>query len=292
MGRYASFRPIVRSPSFAVPKGACDTHFHVFGARERYPVLPGIEHDMPEATIEAAMAMHAKLGFGRGVIVATTVNGSDHAVVLDALARAGPNYRACALNSVLLEKPDSYIQTLHDAGVRGVRFNLLKMLNRAPSSADLRRCIDRARELGWYCKVQPDYYEPMESIAQFADLRQPVIIDHLARADVLKGADDPTVIKVIELLKRGNVWLLMSNGYKISKQGFPWNDVIPVARAFIEAAPDRMLWALDWPHTFHEQLPPDDTDLFDLLPRIASEDERKAILVENPAEIFGFPSTP
>jgi len=287
--RYSSFRPILRVPSFAVPEGACDTHFHVFGERKDYPVLPGIEHDMPEATIKAAMDMHQRLGFSRGVIVATTVNGSNHAVVLDALKKAGPNYRACALNSVLLEQPDSYIRTLHDAGVRGVRFNLLKMLNRMPSPADLKRCIDRARELGWYCKVQPDYHEPMESLELFHNLEQPVIIDHLARADVTKGARDPTVIKVIELLKRGNFWLLMSNGYKISKAGFPWDDVIPVARAFIEAAPNRMLWAIDWPHTFHEQLPPDDTDLFELLPRIANEEERRKILVENPAEIFGFP---
>jgi predicted TIM-barrel fold metal-dependent hydrolase len=233
--------------------------------------------------------MHQKLGFSRGVIVATTVNGPNHAVVLDALKKAGPNYRACALNSVLLEKPDSYIQTLHDAGVRGVRFNLLKMLNRMPSPDDLKRCIDRARELGWYCKVQPDYHEPMESLELFQKLDQPVIIDHLARADVTKGAGDPTVIKVIELLKRGNFWLLMSNGYKISKAGFPWEDVVPVARAFIEAAPNRMLWAIDWPHTFHEQLPPDDTDLFELLPRIAGEAVRRKILVENPAEIFGCP---
>lgn len=271
-----------------MPANACDTHFHVFGDRETYPVLPGIEHDMPEATIEAALAMHAKLGFSRGVIVATTVNGSDHAVVLDALRKAGPNYRACALNTVLLEKSDAYVQKLHDAGVRGARFNLLKMLNRAPSPRDLRRSIDRIRELGWYCKVQPDYYEPMESLEPFLNVRSPVIIDHLARADVIKGANDPTVIKVVELLGRGNFWLLMSNGYKISKRGFPWDDVVPVARTFIEAAPDRMLWAIDWPHTFHEQVPPDDTDLFELLPRIADEAERQKILVDNPAAMFGF----
>jgi 2-pyrone-4,6-dicarboxylate lactonase len=288
VSRYFSFQPIVRPLAFTVPPNACDSHFHVFGDRAAYPVLPGIEHDMPEATMETAMAMHAKLGFGRGVIVATTVNGSDHAVVLDALAKAGPNYRACALNSVLLEKPDAYIQKLHDAGVRGARFNLLKILNRMPSPGQLQRSIDRIRELGWYCKVQPDYHEPMESLAPFEKLDSPVIIDHLARADVTKGRNDPTVVRVIELLRQGNFWLLMSNGYKISRQGHPWDDVIPVARAFIEAAPDRMLWALDWPHTFHEQPPPDDTDLFDLLPRVADEAERQKILVDNPQAIFGF----
>ena len=288
MSRYFSFQPIVRAPAFTVPPNACDSHFHVFGDRATYPALPDIEHDMPEATMETAIAMHAKLGFGRGVIVATTVNGSDHAVVLDALAKGGPNYRACALNTVLLEKPDTYIQRLHDAGVRGARFNLLKVLNRMPSPGQLQRSIDRIRELGWYCKVQPDYHEPMESLAPFEKLDSPVIIDHLARADVTKGRSDPTVVRVIDLLKKGNFWLLMSNGYKISRQGHPWDDVVPVARAFIEAAPDRMLWALDWPHTFHEQPPPDDTDLFDLLPRVADEAERQKILVDNPRAIFAF----
>src|SRR5687768_17350706 len=125
MGRYHSFDPVPAAPVAALPAGACDCHFHVFGDRARYPVLPGVEHDMPEATYEAALKLHRALGIERGVICASTVNGSDHQVVLDALAAMGPAYRACALNSVLDEQPDAYLQELQDAGVRGARFNLL-----------------------------------------------------------------------------------------------------------------------------------------------------------------------
>src|SRR5262249_37794767 len=118
--RYASFDPAPTSPAFAVPPGACDSHFHVFGPRERYPVLPGIEHDMPEADVAAMQRLHAALGIERGVICASTVNGSNHQVLLDALATLGPGYRACAVFNVLEDHPDSYIARLHDAGVRGI----------------------------------------------------------------------------------------------------------------------------------------------------------------------------
>jgi 2-pyrone-4,6-dicarboxylate lactonase len=288
MGRYHSFDPGPAAPAVTLPAGACDCHFHVFGDRALYPVLPGIEHDMPEATYGAALGLHARLGIERGVICASTVNGSNHQVVLDALAAMGPAYRACALNTVLDEQPEAYLQTLHDAGVRGARFNLLKMLNRTPSPERIARNLARIRELGWYAKVQPDYHEPLESLAPFEGADSPVIIDHLGRAHPGEGPQGPIAAKVIELLGRGNFWVVLSNGYKVSKSGPPWDDVVPVLRRFIDAAPDRLLWASDWPHTFHESAPPNDGDLLNFFLRATSPAEQKKILVDNPARLFGF----
>lgn len=285
MGRYATFDPSPAAPLAPPPPGACDAHFHVFGARERYPVLPGIEHDMPEADVDALRGLHAALGIERGVICASTVNGTNHDVILDALRILGKSYRACALHTVFEEQPESYIQKLHDAGVRGARFNLLKMLGRVPAPEKIRRAIARIREIGWYCKVQPDYHEPLESLAFFENVDCPVVIDHLGRAATPEGKVFTTILS---LLQRGNFWLLLSNGYKVSKAGPPWDDVIPVIRAFIDAAPGRVLWGSDWPHTFHETPPPDDGDLYNLLHRATSAAERKRILVDNPATLFGF----
>ncbi len=283
MGRYRSFDPAPKAPIGPPPAGACDCHFHVFGPRSRYPVAPGIEHDMPEADVAALQRLHAALGIERGVICASTVNGSNHAVLLDALKTLGRNYRACALHTVLDEQPESYVRELHEAGVRGARFNLLRMLGRVPEPSRIRRSIARIRELGWYCKVQPDYRDPLESLRFFEDVDTPVVIDHLGRAG---AANDPAFSKVVDLLKKGNFWLLLSNGYKVSRAGYPWDDVIPVMRAFIEAAPDRVLWGSDWPHTFHEEAPPNDGDLYNLLHRATSEDERQRILVDNPTQLF------
>lgn len=283
MGRYFSFDPEPKAPVAPPPPGACDAHFHVFGPRSRYPVLPGIEHDMPEADVAALKKLHARLGIERGVICASTVNGSDHAVILDALGVLGPGYRACALHTVLHEQPDAYIAKLHQAGVRGARFNLLRMLGRVPEPDSIRRSIARIRELGWYCKVQPDYHDPLESLAFFEDAGTPVVIDHLGRAGLPEGK---VFTKILSLLERRNFWLLLSNGYKVSKAGHPWDDVVPVMRAFIEAAPDRVLWGSDWPHTFHEEPPPNDGDLYRLLCRATSDAERRAILVGNPDTLF------
>jgi 2-pyrone-4,6-dicarboxylate lactonase len=282
--KYHSFDPVPAAPAAKLPAGACDCHFHVFGDRATYPVLPGIEHDMPEATWRAAKKLHASLGIERGVICASTVNGPNHQVVLDALAELGPGYRACALNSVL-DEPESYISRLHAAGILGARFNLLKMLNRTPSPEKIQRDLAKIRELGWYAKVQPDYHAPLESLAPFEDLDLPVVIDHLGRAG---SADGPVAAKMVELLERGNFWLLLSNAYKQSKAGKPWDDVAPVLRRFIDAAPDRLLWASDWPHTFHEVPAPNDGDLLNFFIGTTSEKERRQILVDNPRALFGF----
>jgi 2-pyrone-4,6-dicarboxylate lactonase len=282
--KYHAFDPVPAAPAAKLPAGACDCHFHVFGDRENYPVLPGIEHDMPEATWREVKKLHASLGIERGVICASTVNGPNHQVVLDALAALGPGYRACALDSVL-DEPDAYIEKLHAAGIRGARFNLLKMLNRMPSPEKIQRDVAKIRELGWYAKVQPDYHEPLESLAPFEKVEIPVVIDHLGRA---ASPDSEVARKMVALLKRGNFWLLLSNGYKLSKAGKPWNDVAPVLRRFIDAAPDRLLWATDWPHTFHEVPAPNDGDLLNFLIRNTNENERKTILVDNPAALYGF----
>src|SRR5918911_5004394 len=117
MPDYLPFDPNPRAPRPLPPPRSCDSQFHVFGPRERYPVRPGAAYEMPSATIETALKLHGILGLERGVIVQATTYGADHQVVLDGLAKAGPNYRGCANAIVLLERDDAYIAKLHDAGI-------------------------------------------------------------------------------------------------------------------------------------------------------------------------------
>jgi 2-pyrone-4,6-dicarboxylate lactonase len=82
---------------------------------------------------------------------------------------------------------------------------------------------------------------------------------------------------------------MLSLSEKLSKTGPPWEDVIPMARALIEAAPDRVVWASDWPHPVSTKQPPNEADLLELLYRIAPQASvLKKILVDNPADLFGF----
>ncbi|MFS2012731.1 amidohydrolase [Azospirillum sp. CT11-132] len=290
MPDYFPFDPHPRTPSVSLPPLACDSQFHVFGPRERYPVQPGAVYEMPSATIERALALHATLGLQRGVIVQATTYGADHQVVLDGLAAAGPNYRGCANASVLKTASDSYLDRLDAAGVRGARFSRAG-LGITLSPQDIERALGKVRELGWYVKVQPHPDDFLTAIAPFEKLDVPVVIDHMGRPDPQRGLDDPNLRKVLELLDTGNVWVMLSLGEKTSKAGPPWDDVVPLAQTLIEAAPDRCIWGSDWPHPVSTRQPPNDADLMELLFRYAPDDEqRRRILVDNPARLFGFPA--
>jgi 2-pyrone-4,6-dicarboxylate lactonase len=288
MPTYLPFDPNPRTPSVVPPPLSCDSQFHVLGPPERYPVRPGAVYEMPTATVAAALKMHRALGIERGVIVQPTTYGADHAVTLDGLAAAGPNYRGCANAIVFNEKDDAYLERLHRAGVRGARFTR-QGLGVALCKADIDRAMARVRELGWYVKVQPEPDGIAASIAAYRELEVPVVIDHLGRPDPARGADDPSLTTMLELLRRGNFWVMVSLTEKTSKAGLPWDDVAPIVRAYLEIAPDRVIWGSDWPHPVSTRQPPNEADLLEFLFRCVPEEaERRRILVDNPARLFGF----
>lgn len=290
MPTYLPFDPDPRRPIKAPPPKTVDSQFHVLGPIDKYPERPGAAYRMPSATWEAALRMHKQLGIERGIIVQTTTYGADHAVVLDGLAAMGPNYRGCANALVFAEASDSYLSKLHEAGVRGARFSFRQELGAVLSDADFARAIARIRELGWYVKIQPEKDGIMSSVAKYENLDVPVLIDHMARPDPEAGKADPNLRKMLELFKKGNFWVMLSLGEKTSKAGAPYDDVIPIARAYIEAAVDRCVWASDWPHPVSVKQPPNDADLLELMYRyVADEAELEQILVHNPAKLFGFP---
>jgi predicted TIM-barrel fold metal-dependent hydrolase len=290
MPDYLPFDPNPRRPVKAPPPKTVDSQFHVLGPIETYPERPGAAYRMPTATWEAALRMHKALGIERGIIVQTTTYGADHAVVLDGLKAMGPNYRGCANALVFAEADDAYLAKLHDAGVRGARFSFRQELGAVLSDADFARAIARIKELGWYVKIQPEKDGIVSSVAKYENLDVPVLIDHMARPLPSNGKDDPNLKTMLQLLAKGNFWVMLSLGEKTSQAGAPYDDVIPIARAYIEAAPDRCVWASDWPHPVSVKQPPNDADLLELMYRYAPDQATlEKILVHNPAKLFGFP---
>ncbi|MCW5263178.1 2-pyrone-4,6-dicarboxylate hydrolase [Verminephrobacter eiseniae] len=294
MPDYLAFDPHPRAPVPLPPALACDSQFHVFGPREQYPVRPDAAYEMPSATWQVAQKLHATLGIGRGVIVQATTYGADHAVVLDALEglnAGGPRrYMACANAVVLAERDDAYIQKLHDAGVRGARLTRGSLGIRL-SAAGQERIFARVKELGWYLKVQPEPTGIAGQLSAIESLDMPVLIDHMGRADPARGAADPSLARILELFERGNFWVMLSLSEKLSKTGAPWDDVVPLAQRLIDIAPDRCVWASDWPHPVSVQQPPNEGALLELLYRFAPDAAtRQKILVDNPARLFGFDS--
>jgi 2-pyrone-4,6-dicarboxylate lactonase len=290
MTNYHAFNPNPTRPDLVLPKHSCDSQFHVFGAIDQYPIRPGAAYEMPSATIDVALKLHRLLGIDRGVIVQATTYGADHKVVLDALDIAGPNYKGCANAVVLLERDESYLLKLHEAGVRGARFNR-QGLGISMTADEFARSMAIIKELGWYVKFQPEPKGMMEQAALFEKLEIPVVLDHMGRSDLNQGKNDPTLRLILELLKKGNFWVMLSLTEKISLSGHPWDDVLPLAHTLIEAAPDRMIWGSDWPHPVSASPPPDEALLVNQLVRYAGDLQTlNKILVSNPAQLFGFGS--
>jgi predicted TIM-barrel fold metal-dependent hydrolase len=290
MSDYFPFHPEPRQPSRPAFPGTIDSQFHILGPRDKYPVRPGAAYEMPTATPQALQRMHAALGIRRGIVVQTTTYGEDHSVVLDALAALGPGYKGCANALVFEAADDAYLEKLHAAGVRGARFSFRQALGAVLSKPAFERAVGRIRELGWYMKVQPEQTGIVESASWFEHLDIPVLIDHMGRPDAALGPErDPSIAKLRELLTRGNFWVMLSLGEKISQAGAPYDDVVPIARALIDAAPERCVWGSDWPHPVSRKPPPNDADLLELLYRyVRNDEELRRILVDNPARLFGY----
>ena len=228
------------------------------------------------------------IGIDRGVLVQPTTYGTDHRVLLDALEHGKGRYLGTALVDDTV--PDAELERLAQAGVRGARINFLASLGLNWDRARFERTVARIAELGWITIVHGTADELLEREVMLRKVRTPVVIDHLVHWDLARGyAGQKTFDFIRDLLGQGNFWIKLSNGDRISLQGYPYDDTVELAQAFLAAAPDRAIWATDWPHILYRGEVPNDADLIELFFRFAPDaDARQKILVDNPATLFGF----
>lgn len=284
---YPLFERNTRTPSPLPPPKSCDCAVHIFGDPAKYPPAQSRAYDPLPATVEDLCEMHRALGIERGVIVQATIYGTDHRLLVDGL-KGRENFRGVAIVDDSVS--DKELIRLHEAGVRGARFNLAGFFGIAPTKAVFERSIARIEELGWHAKIHGGGDELVEHADWLRPLRLPAVIDHLAGPDFRRELDQPGCRLALELLKRDNWWIVLSNGDRRSAGGHPWDDMIPFAQAYVAAAPDRTLWATDWPHaTYQKKSVPNDADLLELLYRYVPDSAlRSKVLVDNPARLYGF----
>jgi len=287
--------PNTKKPVFTPPANSCDTHFHVFGPPEQFPFVSTHEYTPPAAPLEHYLKMIAVIGIERAVVVQPSVHGLDNSATLAAIAHAPKNFRG--VGRIDDKTPRDEIKRSHEGGIRGVRFNLLDRPRGNVKLDVFDRCIENIAELGWSVDLHIDTTNLLAQEKRIRALPIPVVIDHIARVKPDKGLGQPGFQLLLDLLKGKHVWVKVSGADKIcntsihSYFGLPFIEVIPFARAVIEAAPDRVIWGTDWPHSnnFAPGHTPNDGDLVDLLAAFApDETTRKKILVDNPAALYDF----
>jgi predicted TIM-barrel fold metal-dependent hydrolase len=276
-----------RMPSLRLPPGSCDSHCHIFGPFDRYP-LPDDRSFTPALAPETRLRqLHDRFGFARCVLVHSQGHGTDHQPVLDALRSGGGRYRAVAL--VGPSDPEERIARFDAAGVCGARFHFLPHLGGPPVLDSIRTVAARIKAFGWHIAIHVSRNDIVDYAPFIRSLGAPVVVDHMARLDLAEGPDGAAMTALRGLIDTGRVWVKLSGADRLSNTGAPFRDTVPIARSLARHAPERVLWGSDWPHVNLHAAMPDDGDLVDLIAEIVPDEaNRTRLLVDNPVELFGF----
>jgi 2-pyrone-4,6-dicarboxylate lactonase len=282
-----TYHPAPHKPSFVMPRGACDSHCHVFGPAARFPYARESKLHPGDAPREKLFALHDMIGIDRCVVVQSGVHGFDNAAAADAIAARPGKYLGIAL--LPADVSDDGILRHHDMGFRGIRFNYMAHLTGGASMNALLRLADRLGRFGWHLQIHMDNELIAEKASGLAKAGVPVVIDHIGRVDASLGMDQEPYNALLELMENEHILVKVSGCERASREDPPYADAVPFARKLVETYPGRVLWGTDWPHPNFRADPPDDGTLVDLIPEIAPTQElQQALLVDNPLRFYGF----
>jgi D-galactarolactone isomerase len=267
------------------PAGACDCHIHIYDPA--MPLAPTATSAGPAwADVDAYRLVQRRLGLTRAIVVQPTAYGADNRCTVAAIAALGRN-RTRGIAVIQPDIGDAELLALDAAGICGVRFQMLPG-GALPWEA-LAPIAARIAPLGWHIQLQMDGRLLADREAMLARLPVPLVIDHVGKFLEPVPVAHPGFQAILRLLDGGRTWFKLAAAYEVSKAGPPlYADVGALAKAAVKAAPERMIWASNWPHV-SVQNPPDDAALLDLLLDWAPDATvRQRILVDNPTSLYRF----
>lgn len=269
---------------FTMPKGAVDTHAHVISdGSAKYPLVADRSYTAPEATEAQYLGMLDATGSDYGVLIQVSVHGADNSLMVDTLKRNRARLRGVAV--VAPHAPEKEFAELKANNVVGLRINAL--FAGGPGLQALDRYDAICQEMGWHLQLLLDARNLPDGLgSRLSRLRSPLVIDHMGHFPAAEGVLSPGFQYVLNLVRNGN-WVKLSGAYRLSER--PYSETTPLARALMEAAPDRCVWGSDWPHVANWSHMPNVGDLLDLLADwVPDEAARNRVLVDNPHRLYGF----
>ena len=273
-----------KKPRMQAPSLSCDTHMHIY--EKRFPILPGAVVP-PEAPVAAYRTVQKCLGIERAVVVQPNAYGADNTCTVEAIAELGLA-TARGVGVIEVATPDAEIERLTRAGIRAIRFHLLP---KGYLGWDVIEALSaRVQQFGWHSQIQLDGRQFPDREAILRRLPGTIVVDHVGRFHDPVPVEHAAFKSLQRLIDTGRFFVKLSAPYESeSRDGPPlYRDVGALAKALVRQAPERMLWASNWPHPGQRTVP-DEADLLDLLLDWAPDEAtRKRILVDNPAQLYGF----
>jgi len=274
-------------PKLKAPAGACDTHAHIVGPFDKFPLADERGYTPPISALEDFEVFQKTLGIDRAVIVHPSCYGTMMDVTVDAVTRLGDRARGIAVVEPSIT--DAELDRLDEIGFRGLRFTTL--LKGGADVSGIVAMAERIKRLGWHIQMFIDAENQLGSLLpSLKKLPVDLVIDHMGHFQPEAGVDHPAFRAMLDLVKNGHCWVKLSGAYRASGDAPAWQDMTAYATALIETRPDRMVWATDWPHVMLWDKPmPEGAALLDwALSWNIDETTMKQILVDNPAQLYGF----
>jgi D-galactarolactone isomerase len=273
-----------KKPQLTPPPGAVDTHIHIYS--DRYPTAATAVIKPADASVADYLAVRRRLGVDRTVVVQPSAYGLDNTCTLDAMAEIGPSARGIAVCNESVS--DDELARLDRLGIRGLRFFMLR--GGAVNWESLETMSARIAPLGWHIVLQLDGRDLPDYEARVENLPSDVVIDHTGKFLEPVAPDHAGFKTLLRLLDDRRKWIKLAAPYETSKLGPPfYDDVGRLAKILVKAAPDRTVWASNWPHPSSGFDGPDDADMLDLLLDWVGDDTtRRMVLADNPSRLYGF----
>ena len=248
-------------PAFAAPANACDAHFHVFGAAERYPYGTDIRYKPPFEPLQAYLKLARRIGFVRYVFVQPSAYGFDNSCMLDAMRELDPAVRRGIIDLDESKTSDKQLAELNALGVRGIRVNVSPVRKPEAGLADsmkprIARLAKLSKEIGWHL----DFLTPGWLISELMPVLRALPIEFtVAHMGLFPAKDGPGQRGFQEFLKLAGdgskrCWVKLTGIYRFSTAP-DFADVKPIAQALIDEVPDQLIWGSDFPHlSFHDRV--------------------------------------
>jgi len=269
----------------------CDTHLHIFGDRDKYPLAAQLRSEPPAAPLERYLKEAETEGVTRMVFDQPSHYGLDNSCILDAIDTVGLD-RARAIAAVDADTvTDAELRALDARGVRGIRVNFgYRSTDRAITAKAVEQATKlgpRAAALGWHLEFLVPNWSLQELIPVLGRLPCDFSVGHMGVFPAALGVIQEGFAEFLRLHAGGRCWVKFTGVYRISRLP-DFSDISPLAQALVTNNPERIVWGTDWPFLSHLDAVtyPQLMKLFESwVPDTANQ---RKILVANPAKLFGF----